>query len=239
PAPSNTGVSAIGYFIGADAGSFSTLTMRRVTNPGSTSSVPTMSGNITIATPLATEFPLSVPHLGNTDGADGNLDAIDDRLFAAAIRNGRLWTAHNIGVDNTGVAGPTPTRNAARWYEIQNLTSSPSVRQSGTLYDNTGPNNTSQRSYWMPTITVSGQGHSVLGCSISGVNEHANAFVPGRLASAPLGTLRAGPGGTSLPGYTSSSTAYNPPGDTPGVGQGPRRWGDYSATSVDPNDDMT
>src|SRR5262249_42954356 len=106
-------------------------------------------------------------------------------------------------------------------------------------YDNTAPNNTSQRSYWMPTITLSGQGHSVLGCSISGVNEHVNAFVTGRLASDPLGTLRAGPGGTSLPGYTSSSTAYNPPGATPGVGQGPRRWGDYSATSVDPNDDMT
>jgi hypothetical protein len=239
PDPSNTGVSAIGYFIGADFSTFGTLTMRRVTNPGSTSSAPTMSGNITIATPLATDLPLNVPHLGNTDGTDGEVDALDDRLFAAAVRNGRLWTAHNIGVDNTGSASASTTRDGARWYEIQNLNSSPSVRQSGTLYDNTSPNNTSQRTYWIPTITVSGQGHSVLGCSIAGTNEHINAFFTGRLANDPLGTLRAGPGGASLAGYTSSSFAYNPPGNTPGVGQGPRRWGDYSATSVDPNDDMT
>src|SRR5262249_50060896 len=52
-----------------------------------------------------------------------------------------------------------------------------------------------------------------------------------------LGTLRDGPGGTALPGYTASSTAYNPPGD-PGGTNG-RRWGDYSFTSVDPDDDMT
>src|SRR5207253_5241272 len=37
--------------------------------------------------------------------------------------------------------------------------------------------------------------------------------------------------------YTASSTAYNPPGD-PGSTQG-RRWGDYSYTSLDPDDDMT
>jgi PKD repeat protein len=37
--------------------------------------------------------------------------------------------------------------------------------------------------------------------------------------------------------YTASTTAYNPSGD-PGGTSG-RRWGDYSYTSVDPNDDMT
>ncbi len=40
-----------------------------------------------------------------------------------------------------------------------------------------------------------------------------------------------------MPGYTSSSTAYNPPSD-PGGSEG-RRWGDYSFTCVDPEDDMT
>src|SRR5207247_1818222 len=37
---------------------------------------------------------------------------------------------------------------------------------------------------------------------------------------------------------TSSSTAYNPPSD-PGDPNFGRRWGDYSFTSLDPNDDMT
>jgi hypothetical protein len=237
PDPLNTGTSALGYFIGVDNASFGTLMVRRVTNPGSTSSAPTISGNISIATPLTTQQPVLVPHLGNTGGDNGRLDSLDHRLYAAVMRNGRLWTAHNIGVNNTGTTTGTPTRNAARWYELQNLATTPTVVQSGTLFDNTGANDVDQRNYWIPSITVSGQGHAALGCSIAGTNEHINAFTTGRLATDALGTLRDGPGGTAFPGYTSSSTAYNPvddPGDT-----GARRWGDYSFTSVDPNDDMT
>lgn len=234
--PANTGPTAIGYFIGVDNATFNTLMLRRITNPGSVGPAPTISANISIAAPLTTRFPVLVPHLGNTGGTGGRLDALDDRLFSAMVRNGRLWTAHNIGVNNTGVAGATNNRNAARWYEIQNLDTAPSVVQSGTLFDNNATNDANQRNYWIPTIAVSGQGHAVLGTSIAGTNERINAFVTGRQSGDALGTMREGPGGAGIPGYTSSSTAYNPPGD-PG---GPRRrWGDYSATVVDPLDDMT
>ena len=233
PDPSNTGPSAIGYFIGADGGSFGTLTMRRVTNPGSISVAPTISANVSI-TVNATASPLKVPHLGNTGGNNGRLDALDERLFAAVMRNGRLWTAHNIGVNSSGTTANPRTRNGSRWYELQNLASTPTVVQSGTLYDNTASN---PRYYWIPSISVTGQGHAALGCSIAGTNEFINAFTTGRLAGDTLGTLRDGPGGASLAGYTASSTAYNPPGD-PGGTNG-RRWGDYSFTSVDPDDDMT
>jgi hypothetical protein len=237
PDPTNTGPTAVGYFIGVDNATFNTLMIRRVTNPGSLGPAPTISANISIATPLATRFPVKVPHLGNTGGTNGRLDALDDRLYSAIIRNGRLWTAHNIGVNNTGVAGATNNRNAARWYEIQNLSTTPSVLQSGTLFDNSVTNDANQRNYWIPTIAVSGQGHAVLGSSIAGTNESINAFVTGRQSGDTLGTLREGPGGAAIPGYTASATAYNPPSD-PG-GTGGRRWGDYSATTVDPLDDMT
>jgi hypothetical protein len=236
--PANTGVSALGYFIGVDNATFSTLMIRRITNPGSLSPAPTVSANISVATPLTTSFPLTVSHLGNTGGTNGNLDGLDDRLYAAHLRNGRLWTAHSVGVNNTGVADPTlaaNNRNACRWYELQNLSATPTVRQSGTLFDNSAPNDGTRRNYWVPTIMVSGQGHSALGCSIAGTNERINAFTTGRLVGDTLGALRDGPGGSALPGYTASSTAYNPAGD-PG---GPRRWGDYSFTSLDPKDDMT
>jgi hypothetical protein len=235
--PTNTGPTATGYFIGVDNATFNTLMIRRVTNPGSLGPAPTMSANISVATPLPTRFPVKVPHLGNTGGANGRLDALDDRLYSAMMRNGRLWTAHNIGVNNTGVAGATNNRNAARWYELQNLGGVPSIVQSGTLYDNNATNDVNQRNYWIPTIAVSGQGHAVLGASIAGTNERVNAFVTGRQAGDTLGTMREGPGGVAFPGYTASATAYNPPGD-PG-GAGGRRWGDYSATVVDPRDDMT
>ena len=236
--PNNTGATAEGYFIGVDNATFNTLMLRRVTNPGSLGPAPTISANISIATPLTTRFPVLVPHLGNTAGTGGRLDGLDDRLFSAHIRNGRLWTAHNIGVNNTGVAGATNNRNAARWYELQNVISpgTPSVLQSGTLFDNNATNDANQRNYWIPTIMISGQGHAALGCSIAGTNERINAFTTGRLTGDTLGTLRDGPGGTAFPGYTASATAYNPPGDPGGPS---RRWGDYSYTSLDPKDDMT
>ena len=219
--PANTGPTAVGYFIGVDVQLFSKLQIRRVTDPGGT---PTISANIPISTPISTYYPISVRHKNGSP----QLDALGDRLFAAHLRNGKIWTAHNIGVDNTGSATPSRTRNAARWYEIDVATTL--VSQAGTLYDNTGPNDVNQRNYWIPSIMVSGQGHAALGCSIAGTNEYINAFTTGRLAGDPLGTLREGPGGSSLPGYTSSSTSYNVPLS---------RWGDYSYTSLDPQDDMT
>jgi hypothetical protein len=237
PDPTNTGPTALGYFIGVDNATFNTLMIRRVTNPGSLALSPTISANVSVATPLTTRFPVKVPHLGNTGGTNGRLDALDDRLYAATMRNGRLWTAHNIGVNNTGVAGATNNRNAARWYELQNLPATPSVVQSGTLFDNNATNDVNQRNYWLPSVMVSGQGHAAMGMSIAGTNERINAFTTGRLVGDTLGTMRDGPGGTAFPGYTASATAYNPAGD-PG-GTGGRRWGDYSFTSLDPKDDMT
>jgi hypothetical protein len=237
PDPSNTGPTATGYFIGVDFVNFNLLMVRRVTNPGNLVSAPTMSANISVGTPLTTRFPVKVPHLGNTGGTNGRLDALDDRLFLATMRKNRLWTAHNIGVNNTGVAGATNNRNAARWYELNMATATPTIVQSGTVYDNNATNDANQRNYWIPSIAVSGQGHAALGSSIAGTNERINAFTTGRLAGDALGLLRDGPGGASLPGYTASSTAYNPPGD-PGGSSG-RRWGDYSWTGVDPLNDMT
>src|SRR5262249_14827574 len=89
PDPTNTGPSAVGYSIGAAGHLSSKLSLRRIPTPGSTSVSPTIPANIGVPTPLTTTSPLTVPHLGNTGG---NLDALDDRLFEAAIRNGRLWT---------------------------------------------------------------------------------------------------------------------------------------------------
>lgn len=217
-----------GYFIGVAKNSLGKLIMRRVNNPGSPS--PTMSANIEITVP-ATAVPLNVPHLGNTSGADGFLDAMDDRLLMAQVRNGRLWTVHNVGVDNAGVSAPgTASRTGSRWYQLQNLNGTPGVAQSGTLFTPSAANTTDQRSYWMGSIQVSGPGHVALGTSAAGSNERINAAAAIRLAGDPSGTLRPA---TLL---TNSSTGYNP---NEGIPPGPRRWGRYSYTSVDPDDDMT
>ncbi|MEI6604318.1 MAG: hypothetical protein WCP35_03335 [Verrucomicrobiota bacterium] len=213
-----------GYFIGSSNIGYGYLVLRRISTPGGT---PTISPNILITVP-STEYPMTVPHKGNTKGTNGNLDAVSDRLFAAHLRNGRLWTAHNIEVNDSGVATNGGGRNGSRWYEIQNLSTTPSLVQSGTVFDSTV---TSPKSYWIPSLMVSGQGHVAMGFSSAGAANYINAGTCGRLATDALGTMQ------TPVDYTTSSTAYNPTGDT--GGSGGRRWGDYSYTSLDPNDDMT
>lgn len=234
PDPNNTGPTALGYFIGVDILTFSTLMIRRVTNPSNTVSSPTISANVSLTVPTTTS-PNPVTHSGNTGGNNGRLDSLDDRLYAAVMRNGRLWTSHNFRVSAAGVANTAAqSRNAIRWYEIQNLNATPTLVQSGTVFDNAATL-AAARQYWIPSIAVSGQGHAAIGASTAGTAFFINAFTIGRLSGDTLGTMQGSPG--SIAGYTSSSTAYNPPSD-PGGASG-RRWGDYSYTSVDPLDDMT
>lgn len=216
--------STEGYFIGVDNAAFSLLVVKRVSTPGGT---PTLSADLNVTVPT-TRFAASVPHSGNTGGSTGRLDALDDRLFAASMRNGRLWTAHNIGVNTSGV-GTSGGRAAVRWYELQNLSTTPALVQSGTVFDSAATN---PASFWIPSIMVSGQGHAAMGFSTAGNLLFASAARSGRLAGDALGTQDA----SST--YMAGVSAYNP-GEDSGASAGARRWGDYSYTSVDPNDDMT
>ncbi|HEX4499246.1 MAG TPA: DUF11 domain-containing protein, partial [Thermoanaerobaculia bacterium] len=227
-----------GYFVGPDNATFSTIMFRRVSNPGSLT--PTISANIAVTVPTTTISPgnyIGVDHLGNTGGANGRLDILDDRMFQAMIRNGRLWSAHNFTVSTTGVASTASTsRFGSRWYEFQNLTTTPTLVQSGTVFDNAATR-AAARQYWIPTVVVTGQGHSVLGTSMAGTPVGATPVYVGRLAGDTLGTMT-GPPTVAAVTFGTTTSNYNPAGD-PGASGAPRRWGDYSFTVVDPLDDMT
>jgi hypothetical protein len=207
-----------GYFIGVDNSVKGQLDVLRVSNPGGT---PTISGNLIVATPSTTNPLGGVPALGGTSP----LDDLDDRLFGTRMHNGSLWTAHNIQVNSSGNASSSGGRDGSRWYQLTNLTGTPTLVQSGTLFD---PTSSNPRSFWIPTCAMSGQGHMALGCSVAGANEHAEIAVAGRLASDPLGTIQAP---TTV---VTSVSSYNI-----GSQNGKYRWGDFSVTTVDPNDDMT
>ncbi len=207
-----------GYFIGVDAATFGTLVVRRISNPGGT---PSISANILVTVP-ATGNPLGgVPALGGSQG----LDDLDDRLFATQMHQGNLWTAHNMEVDATGAANSSGGRDGSRWYELTNMTGTPTLVQSGTLFD---PAASNPRSFWIPSCAMSGQGHMALGCSVAGNNEYAEIATAGRFATDPAGTLQ-----SPTTAVTSSST-YNI-----GSQNNRYRWGDFSVTTVDPGDDMT
>ncbi|HQZ40270.1 MAG TPA: Ig-like domain-containing protein [Vicinamibacterales bacterium] len=208
-----------GYFIGVDSLALGRLQVRRITDPGGS---PSISANLTIDV-AATAFPLDIAHPGGL----APLDGLDDRLQQAVIRHGRLWTSHHIQVDASGAASTAGGRNGIRWYEIDNVATTPTVRQSGTVFDAASVD---PASYFMGSLMVSGQGHVALGSSLAGAASHVNGVATGRLAGDPLGTMDDAP----VLFTSNSSFTYNvePPPD-------PQRWGAYSYTSLDPDDDMT
>lgn len=211
-----------GYFVGVGSTSFGTVYVRRITNPDTT---PTISANLQVVVPNTTN-PQTVSTLGSTRPLDG----IDDRLMMASYRKNKitgvqtLWAAHGFEVDATGVANASGNRNGTRWYEIGNLTGTPTLVQSGTMFDSAASN---PKSFWMPGINMSGQGHVVVGTTFAGLADRAGVAVSGRYRTDALGTL----GAPTL--AVTSTTNYN--AQTTGT----QRWGDYSAVYVDPTDDMT
>lgn len=212
-----------GYFIGVSNFSYSRLTIRRVTNPGGT---PSLSGNLNISVPT-TGPSINVPALGTFPPY---LDGIDDRLYAAEIHKNKitgtitLWTSHHTQVNSSGVYNAGGGRLGSRWYEITNLTSTPSLVQSGTLFD---PVVSNPKSYFMPSCAMSGQGHMAIAATGAGAADYAKVYGAGRLRTDALGTIQ------SATLMQSSTTSYN-------LWDGSRvRWGDYSQTVVDPTDDQT
>jgi len=216
-----------GYFVGVDFGLYGTLVLRRVNNPGTT---PTLSAQMSVTVPT-TYMPLNVRPSGNTDP----LDALDDRLYAAKIHTDRytgvksLWTAHNIGVNATGVGTELADRTASRYYEILNFDTTPTRGRTGTLFDNraSGP-----RNYWLPSVAMTGQGYPVMSASAASASTFAGIDYAFRYESGPQD---ADVYPTNIiPGVS----AFNQPAAFDSS-SGIYRWGDYSHTVVDPTDGQT
>jgi Bacterial Ig-like domain len=210
-----------GYIVGPDNQFFSRIVVRRITDPGGT---PSISGNLNVTVPTTT-LPINVPQ----QGSGSTLDPLDDRLFEAMIArvpdgSDALWTAHNIRLDSSGTGSSSGDRDGGRWYQLGTLSTTPSLIQSGTLFD---PAATNPRFFWMPSIAANGQGHASLNSSAAGSTHHPEIASTGRLATDPTGT-------TEPFDITQTSTF------TYALGSGqPKRWGDYSQTVVDPTDNQT
>jgi hypothetical protein len=214
-----------GYFIGVDTFSNGKLDIRRISDPGGT---PGISPSLTLTVPV-TAAP--IPQAHRADSLGKKLDALGDRLFAAAIHKNKLTgsntlcTAHNLEVDTNGVAVAGGGRNGSRWYEIGELTNNPVLIQAGTLFDSSTLN---AKGYWIPSVAFSGQGHMALGCTYAASNAFAGIATSGRLRDDPLGSTQ------SPTLAVVSTTAYNLT-ESGTV----HRWGDFSQVVVDPADDMT
>lgn len=160
---------------------------------------------------LATQIP--------QQGTTRTLDTLGDRLMMQnQYRNingtESLWLNHTVS--SGGTAG-------IRWYEIRNLTGTPSVFQQST-YQPDGHNR------WMGSLAVDANGNMALGYSVSSSTLYPSVRYAGRLGTDALNGL--GQGEATLIQGTGAQVVN--------CGGSPcDRWGDYSAMSVDPSDDCT
>lgn len=183
------------------------------------------------------QFPRDV----TAPGSPMPIDPLDTRLFAAAIYKNKLtgksslWTAHVIGVNQAGHYVPdslfiNEARTASRWYEIDNIYTSPHLNQLGTVYDPTTASGRRAVSFFNSSIASNGQGHGALGGTRAAFDEYLNVFVTGRSNTDAAGTLG------NPKKATNAHAIYAP--YVKGYGY-VGRWGDYSQTVVDPLDDQT
>ncbi|MCP4361211.1 MAG: hypothetical protein GY796_24650, partial [Chloroflexi bacterium] len=152
-------------------------------------------------------------------GTTTDIETNDPRLLNAVLRNGRLWTTHSGGLP----FGSTADRTITVWYEINPASAASPVVQSGTVGG--GSANTH---YFFPSIAVNANNDVALGFSYSDATQYVEAAYTGRESTDAAGTM--GAVTTCKAGESSYSKFFS----------GTRnRWGDYSATAIDPVDDLT
>lgn len=149
-------------------------------------------------------------------GTDQRIDTVSEwpmQRFAY-----RRFADHEALVGNFTVGGGTADPGASiRWFELDNAGAGWTLGQEGTQDLEDGLNR------FMGSIAMDRDGNIALGYSASSGTSYPSVRYATRLAADPLGTLQ--PERVLRPGGGSQT--------------GSSRWGDYSAMSVDPSDDMT
>ena len=145
----------------------------------------------------------------------------DARMQNTICRNGKIWCVHSGGLP----ASSTADRTAVFWYELspsQMVSSGAPIVQSGVLDGGTGTH------YFFPSIAVNSSEDVCIGCSRSDSSRYVEAVATGRNFGDSSGTL------DPVSVIKAGEDIY-----VKDFGSGSVRWGDYSATCVDPTDDHT
>jgi hypothetical protein len=142
-------------------------------------------------------------------GNDNAIDTSDTRVLNVVYRNGSVWATHHV-------VGPSGNVEVA-WYRINPGTGT--VASQGRISD-------ANRWYYYPSIAVNKDDVAAIGFSGSSTTEYVGGYYtilrPPGGAAEPVALLKAG----EAPYYKTFSGGDN-------------RWGDFSATVVDPADDTS
>jgi hypothetical protein len=142
-------------------------------------------------------------------GIDCTIDTADTRLLNSVFRNGSVWTVHHV-------VGPSGKVEVA-WYRIDPGT--------GTV-ESQGRINDPSRWYYYPSVAVNKDSVAAIGFSGSSTAEFVGGYYtliqPSTSTAEPVVQLKAGEA-TYVKTFSGTEN----------------RWGDFSATSVDPTNDTS
>ena len=151
------------------------------------------------------------PQLGSAQRIrDG--DAVVQNMV---YRNGSLWCAQTVFLP----AGGSPTRSAVQWWQ---LSTAGAIQQRGRIDDPSG-----NVYYSFPSIAVNSRNDVVIGFSRFSLSFYAGGGYAVRAAGDPANTLR--------------DVGVLKAGEAPYFktnGNGKNKWGDFSATVIDPANDI-
>jgi hypothetical protein len=169
-------------------------------------------------------FPTSATHWhgGQPSGADfarqsgttGKVDIGDDRFTSLMYRNNKLWCSHTVFLPSGGTA----TRSSIQWWQIDTLAI---PLQIGYIDDPATPS-----FFGYSSIAVNRNDDALIGFACLNSTIHPSAGYALRMHTDPLDSVR--PVSIFRHGTGTYYTTF---------GGGQNRWGDYSATCVDPRND--
>lgn len=147
-------------------------------------------------------------------GSDEKINTVDARFENMVYRHGKLWCTHHIYLP-----AEDPTRCSVQWFE---LATDGTVLQRGRVDDAAG-----NRCYAFATIAVNANEDIMIGYGSFSPEQYASGSYSFRFATDPPNQLR--DSYQFIDGLAPYFKTYG--GDR-------NRWGDYTATMIDPVDDL-
>jgi PKD repeat protein len=147
-------------------------------------------------------------------GSDEKINTVDARMENMVYRHGKLWCTHHIYLP-----AENPTRCSVQWFE---LATDGTILQRGRVDDANG-----NRCYAFATIAVNANEDIMVGYGSFSPEQYASGSYSFRYASDPPNILR--DSYQFIDGLAPYFKTYG--GDR-------NRWGDYTATMIDPADDL-
>lgn len=157
------------------------------------------------------------PQLGTSEQIEVN----DRRILDAVWRNDELWLTATV----TPNSGPDVGDPTAHWFKLDTSVWPPVLADQGNIGGEELHAAGGVYTFF-PALAVNAAGDAVFGFSASGANMYCGAYVTGREAGDPPGTVR--PVETVRAGVDYYVRTFGTPRN---------RWGDYSGVALDPADD--